>query len=108
MIKKEVDTTGIVKGWTVDLVSKFLLKEGFKNFIIDAGGDMSIQGLNGNCEKWKIGIEDVDDTKIMLECSRIGLATSGINRKQWVVGEKKVHHLINPKDPNRFSLDLKR
>jgi len=32
LIKKEVDTTGIVKGWTVDLVSKFLLKEGFKKF----------------------------------------------------------------------------
>lgn len=107
LIKKEIDTTGIVKGHTVDLVAQFLLEEGFENFIVDAGGDMSIQGLNLNNEKWKIGIEDVDDEKILLGISGGGLATSGINRKQWMVGGKTFHHLINPKNPNKFDTDLK-
>jgi len=107
LIKMDIDTTGIVKGYTIDRAAEFLLEEGFENFIIDAGGDMFIQGLNSDGEKWKIGIEDVADEKILLGLSGVGLATSGINRKQWTVNGKSFHHLINPKNPNEFSFDLK-
>ncbi|MCK5080901.1 MAG: FAD:protein FMN transferase, partial [Candidatus Moranbacteria bacterium] len=105
--KREIDTTGIVKGYTVDLVAEFLAEEGFENFIIDAGGDMSIRGLDENGKKWRIGIEGLNNNAVMLAASDVGLATSGISRKKWTVGEKNVHHLINPKNPSEFSYDLK-
>lgn len=105
--KKEIDTTGIVKGYTVDLATKFLQDEGLNNFIVDAGGDMFAQGLNQDGEKWKIGIEGLEEGKTLLEISNLGIATSGISRKRWKIGKEEFHHLINPKNPSKFSFDLK-
>ncbi len=107
IIKKAIDTTGIVKGHTVDLVSKFLLGEGIGSFIIDAGGDMFAQGLNQDGVAWKIGIEGLSDESFLLGITDEGIATSGISRKRWMVGKKTFHHLINPKNPTEFSCDLK-
>lgn len=106
-IEKRIDTTGIAKGWTVDRAAKDLEKQGYENFIVDAGGDMFAKGLDVNNEEWRIGIEGLDDDKVMLKLNQEGIATSGISRKRWQVGEKKFHHLINPKDPENFSYDIK-
>lgn len=107
LVKKRIDTTGIAKGYTVDEAGKYLDSKGFKNYIVDAGGDMNIKGLNDEGKKWCIGIEGLEDNKLMLELTDCGVATSGISRKRWKIGEKKVHHLINPKDPENFSHDIK-
>ena len=42
----------------------------------------------------------------MLEISETGIATSGISRKNGK-SRKKFHHLVNPKDPNHFSYELR-
>ena len=107
IVKKRIDTTGIAKGWTVDEAAKYLDGLGYKNYIVDAGGDMNIKGLNNEGEKWRVGIEGMEDNKLMLALTDCGVATSGISRKRWKIGEKKVHHLINPKDPENFSHDIK-
>lgn len=107
LIRKRVDTTGLAKGYTVDEAASWLLKAGFFNFIIDAGGDMSVRGLTKDRKEWPIGIEGLDDRKIMLCLKNKGIATSGISRKKWTVGRKKFHHLVNPKNPRDFSWELK-
>lgn len=107
IFKKRMDTTGIVKGYTVDEAADFLKREGWQNFLIDAGGDMFVQGFNKEGEDWRIGIEGLEDEKIMLKLHNQGIATSGISRKKWEAGGKKFHHLINPMDPENFSCDLK-
>lgn len=107
LIHKRIDTTGIAKGYTVDEVAQYLKNEGFQNFVVDAGGDMFAQGLNEDSENWTIGVEGAPDDKIVLKLQQEGIATSGISRKRWMVGDKKVHHLINPKDPENFSYNIK-
>lgn len=105
--KKRIDTTGIAKGYTVDEAARYLDRLNYKNYIVDAGGDMNIKGLNNEGQKWRIGIEGMENDKLMLALTDCGVATSGISRKRWKIGEKKVHHLINPKDPENFSHDIK-
>lgn len=107
IVKKRIDTTGIAKGYTVDSAKEYLIKNNFDNFVVDAGGDMFAQGLDKNGENWKIGIEGLEDNKLMLKLKNEGIATSGISRKKWEIGGKKFHHLINPKDIGNFSFDLK-
>jgi FAD:protein FMN transferase len=107
LARKRIDTTGIAKGYTVDEAAKFLKKRGYQNFIVDAGGDMFAEGFNQEGEDWRIGIEGLEDDKIMLKLHNQGIATSGISRKKWEVGGKKFHHLVNPKDPQSFSWELK-
>lgn len=105
---KKMDFNGIAKGYITDLVAKFLLKEGWQDFLVDSGGDMYASGLNRHSEKWGIALEGtVDENEIFLEISNKGIATSGNTRKCWEVGGRKFHHLINPKNRNEFSFDLK-
>ncbi len=117
LAKRRIDTTGIVKGYTVDEVARYLsgrgfsakggLASGWQNFIVDAGGDMFARGLNKNGENWQIAVEGLDSNDIKLTLHNEGAATSGISRKFWAIGDKKFHHLINPKNPQNFSFNLK-
>jgi FAD:protein FMN transferase len=107
LLQKRMDTTGIAKGYTVDEAAEYLRAEGFENFIVDAGGDMFARGCDVTGEPWKIDIEGAEAKKILLKLENEGIATSGISRKRWARGEKKFHHLINPKDPENFSFDIK-
>jgi len=52
------DPSGIVKGWSIQNASKLLFKKGFKNFYIEAGGDVQVYGKNAGGEKWRIGIRN--------------------------------------------------
>ncbi|MFA6973675.1 MAG: FAD:protein FMN transferase [Parcubacteria group bacterium] len=105
--RKRIDTTGIAKGFTVDEAVQYLKKQGFENFVVDAGGDMFAQGRDAEDNDWTIGIEGLADDKVMLKLNQEGIATSGISRKRWTIGDKKFHHLINPKDPEKFSHEIK-
>ncbi len=107
MAKKRIDTTGIAKGYTVDEAAGYLKNKGFQNFIVDAGGDMFAEGANEEGQNWRIGIEGLEDDRLMLKLKNQGIATSGISRKRWTIGDKKFHHLVNPKDPEKFSFDIK-
>ncbi|KKR21108.1 MAG: Membrane-associated lipoprotein involved in thiamine biosynthesis [Candidatus Moranbacteria bacterium GW2011_GWA2_39_41] len=107
LVKKRIDTTGIAKGYTVDEAAQYLKAQGFEDYIVNGSGDIMASGFSDEHSVWRIGIEGLDDSKLMLKLENEGIATSGISRKRWRIGEKKVHHLINPKDPENFSYDIK-
>jgi thiamine biosynthesis lipoprotein len=104
---RRMDFSGIAKGYITDCAAEFLKKQGWKNFLVDSGGDMRIIGKNADGEKWRIEIEGIPEKKLMLELSEVGIATSGISRKKWQINGKKFHHLVNPKNPNHFSYELR-
>jgi FAD:protein FMN transferase len=104
---RRMDFSGIAKGYITDCAAEFLKEKGWKDFLIDSGGDMHISGKNAEGEKWRIEIEGVSPEKLMLEISEKGIATSGISRKKWQIKGKKFHHLVNPKNPNEFSYEIR-
>ncbi|OGI16319.1 MAG: hypothetical protein A2Z52_02140 [Candidatus Moranbacteria bacterium RBG_19FT_COMBO_42_6] len=106
-LERRIDTTGIVKGYAVDKTAEALVQEGLQDFIIDAGGDMYIEGRDAEKKEWRVAIEGIPENKLMLKLSHTGIATSGISRKRWQRGDRKFHHLINPKNPETFTQDLK-
>src|SRR5258708_2759823 len=55
---KYFDPSGIVKGWAIYKASKILEKLGYKNFYVDAGGDIQTNGLNKEGNKWAVGIRN--------------------------------------------------
>lgn len=77
-----LDPSGLVKGWAIFNAAQLLKSHGFKDFYIDAGGDVQAEGRNENGTPWRIGIrdpfntEDVGIVKIvyLTDC---GIATSG-------------------------------
>lgn len=105
-IKKRLDLSGIAKSIALKAAAQVLEDAGMRDFIVDAGGDMVIRGSSASDEKWRIGLETVSDEELLLGLKNESLATSGITRRQWSVGGKQYHHLINPKIQGKFSFDI--
>ncbi len=86
------DPSGLVKGWAINNAARILLHDGFKNFYIDAGGDIQACGKNEEGEAWSVGIRSpFNPEKEIIKVLSIegkGVATSGT----YVRGE----HIYNP------------
>jgi len=103
LLKREgmsIDLGGIAKGYAVDRAFDILRGLGYRNLIVNAGGDLRAGGMKFG-EPWSIGIRDPRDqektiTKIKLEKGAI--ATSGGYEKYFIYKGKRYHHIINPKD----------
>lgn len=109
MIRFDVpmDFSGIAKGYILDKMAERIASDGWSNFLVDSGGDMVIRGTNREKSPWRIDIENIPDSAILLEISEKGVATSGITRRQWTSSEgTRYHHLIHPKHPYSFSFDI--
>jgi FAD:protein FMN transferase len=106
IFRKRMDFSGIAKGYITDFAATFLKKRGWKNFLIDSGGDIFAGGGDENDEEWKISVEGIPEEKIIFRISEKGIATSGISRRKWEIDGKKFHHLINPQEPKKFDFNL--
>ena len=103
-----MDFSGIAKGYITDRAADFLEKRGWGNFLVDSGGDMFARGKNKHGENWGIALEGTkDEDEIMAELMNEGLATSGRTRRHWKSGGRNFHHLINPKNKERFDFSLR-
>ncbi len=74
------DPSGLVKGWAIWNAAQLILKNGFKNFYVDAGGDIQPGGVNDQGDPWTVGIKnpwnEAENVKI-IEVTKEGVATSG-------------------------------
>jgi len=95
-----VDLGGIAKGYAVDRTFELLGSLGYKNLIVNAGGDLRVGGAK-NDQPWSIGIQDPRvSQKIMAKVlvSDTAVATSGDYEKFFIHQDKRYHHIFNPKD----------
>lgn len=93
-IKKDnyIDPSGLVKGWAINNASNLLTKDGYKNFYIDAGGDIQAIGKNSKDKAWSVGIRNPFDTSQIIKVLHLSdraVATSGTYER----GD----HIYNPK-----------
>lgn len=106
---RRMDFSGLAKGYITDKAAEMLAEKGFRNFLVDSGGDMRVLGRDQSGENWKISLEGVSEGSLLFELSDgfRGIATSGISRRKWQIGLRRFHHLINPKKLDEFNFDLK-
>ncbi len=96
----EIDLGGIAKGFIVDKIAEFLKKNGIKNGLINAGGDIYCFGLNPEGEYWKIGIRDPKNREKIIEVIKVsekGIATSGDYERYIKIKGEKFSHIVNPR-----------
>jgi len=87
-----LDPSGLVKGWAINNAARQLKARGFRDFYVDAGGDIQPHGNNGEGGAWRFGIRNpFDRTQIVktLYVHDEGVATSGTS----IRGQ----HIYNPK-----------
>lgn len=74
------DPSGIVKGWAINNAAALLRGRHYRNFYIDAGGDIQVSGLSNGEQSWRVGIRnpfDRDEVIKVLAITTEGVATSG-------------------------------
>ena len=80
-----LDCSAIAKGFGVDIIAQLFNSKGIKNYMIDIGGEVIVNGKNPKMNAWRIGInKPIDDSlsvnqelQTILEISNVGMATSG-------------------------------
>ena len=99
-----IDFNAIAKGYAVDIISNELRELGYKNFLVEIGGEVFAEGINPlKGTMWTIGIDNPlqkqsRDFISSIQIRGKGMATSGNYRKYKIdknSGEKYVH-TINP------------
>lgn len=89
-----IDPSGIVKGWAIQQAAEQIVDMGYKNFYVDAGGDIQSQGKNEKGEEWSVGIRNPFSVKEIVKVvhpHNAGVATSG----SYIRGQ----HIYNPLAP---------
>ena len=95
-----IDLSGIAKGFAVDKIARYLDKHGFKNYLIEIGGELIGKGLNKDNEIWQIGIENPDNNsdtiKRIVRLKDMAMATSGNYMNYFEKDGVRYSHTINP------------
>ena len=100
--KGKYNPSGIVKGWAIYNAAKLLREMNFKNFYVNAGGDIQFSGKNNEGKLWKTGIKNPFNQKEIVKVVYLkdgeGIATSG----NYIRGD----HIYNPKNRREVVEDI--
>lgn len=101
-----LDFNAIAKGYTVDVIARYLDSKNVDDYLVEVGGELVAKGINqGSNEPWVVAIDDPLQTEGKREFQATlilkdrGMATSGNYRKfrmDSLTGQRYVH-TINPK-----------
>ncbi len=91
-----LDLGGIAKGLAVDAAIAELARLGAGPAAVEAGGDAAVIGSPDGMTGWPIAIEVPGGSRAVAIPSG-AIATSGISRRAWRVGEESRHHLVDPR-----------
>ncbi len=93
------------QGYSVDLVCDYLRNLGYKNYLVEIGGETRAEGVNASGKPWRIGIDSPIDgstpenreINTIVPVSGKSLCTSGDYRNFLEVDGVKYSHELNPK-----------
>lgn len=88
-----LDLASVVKGLAVDLAARELAP--FRDFAIDAGGDLYLSGVNEKGEPWSVGVRHPRHESELIASLRVtdcAVCTSGDYERHTAEG----HHILNP------------
>jgi FAD:protein FMN transferase len=95
------DPSGLVKGWAIHNAAQILRKKRFRNFYVDAGGDIQVYGKNDQGQDWQIGIRNpfnIQEIVKVVSASNRGVATSGT----YIRG----NHIYNPTSSGSLETEI--
>jgi thiamine biosynthesis lipoprotein len=91
-INGRFDPSGLIKGWAIDRACSILDRNGFRDYFVDAGGDVQTHGRNAKGSPWRIGIRhpiERDKVARVVLASGLAVATSGTYEKG--------QHILDPR-----------
>lgn len=99
-----IDLNGIAQGYTVDVIAKHLFSKKILNYMVEVGGELSVNGTKPGGQLFKVGIEGPVDNELstqqikhVLQFKKGAITTSGNYQKYRMNGNQRISHLIDPK-----------
>ena len=95
----QIDLGGIAKGYALGLIAELLDRNGIRDYIVNAGGDMQIAGSRFG-RPWRIGIQNPFAPGVVASLEiegRHSLFTSGNYYRRYRRGDQALHHIIDPR-----------
>ncbi len=97
----QLDLSAIGKGYAVDRIATYLRSIEVEHFLIEIGGEISVQGTKPTGNPWTVGIQDPTNPASILAVVELpsahGMATSGNYRNFFESKGKRYSHLIDPR-----------
>lgn len=100
-----MDFSAIAKGFGCDVVANMFRRHGVKNFMIEIGGEVVVEGKNNKGKAWRVGVNKPTDdatgtnTELedVLELTNQAMATSGNYRNFYTTEDgRRIAHTIDP------------
>ncbi|MBK04441.1 MAG: hypothetical protein CL920_20455 [Deltaproteobacteria bacterium] len=105
-----VDLSAIAKGYGVDVVGRELERAGFRDYMVEIGGEVRARGKNPRGIAWRIGIEKPGQGQqqihTVVPLHNMSMATSGNYRNYITVQGKRISHIIDARTANPITHDL--
>ena len=99
-----LDMNAVAKGYSVDLVASFLKEKGCRNYLVNIGGEIVVQGVNDSGIIWRVEIERPVDRaghgearQAIVRLNNRAMATSGNYRRFFEIDGVKYAHTIDVK-----------
>jgi thiamine biosynthesis lipoprotein len=97
----DLDLSAIAKGYAAQQVAALLRTRGFKNFLVEVGGELQLAGHNRNGTHWRIAIEAPNllqgGVEKVIAVTDMGVATSGDYRNYFEREGVRYSHTIDPR-----------
>nr|WP_317282763.1 FAD:protein FMN transferase [uncultured Sellimonas sp.] len=94
----QLDLGAVGKGYTADILSEQMKKEGIESGLIDLGGNIKLIGKKPDGSEWNIGIKDPDgEGNIgLLETEDVSVVTSGGYERYFEENGERYWHILDP------------
>ncbi len=96
-----IDLSAIAKGYAADKVAELLNYAGYRDFMVEIGGELHLQGHSPRGLPWRIAIEEPVEGRLgevhqALVLTDVGMATSGDYRNYFEQEGIRYSHTIDP------------
>ncbi len=93
----QLDLSANAKGYVVDKIHELLVSQGYRDVLVEIGGELRVAGHNEEGRPWLVGIDSLKGTGATLQLEEGGVATSGIQRNSFEDQGIRYSHLIHPR-----------
>ena len=98
-----LDLNAIAKGYAVDEVSRLVETNGFKNYLVEIGGEVYAAGVRADGKNWRVGINRPQKDAAFSAVYKVvsiynqAFATSGDYRNFFEIDGLRYSHVIDPR-----------
>jgi FAD:protein FMN transferase len=96
----KLDLGAVAKGYATEKALQVLKRDGIRQALIDAGGNIRVLGRNTRNAPWRIGVKDPRKSGAMvavLSLENSSAVTSGDYYRYFETGGKRYHHILDPR-----------